>query len=468
MFLNPRDSFEIGQVSNHELHGLLKALEAGHGTDSATMTGGRSLIPQDIETTLVMALRQKEQDFKLMNILPRPKVNSTVHEYTRMNDVGVEKNVFVAEGGSTEENTGDYERVTKPIKYMQSFRKVTLQMRVATTLEDAEANEKMLGTLEILRGAEAANFHGNSSVVPVEYDGVIKQIKDGRYKNILDLRGQSINSVSGEDAFNKLAASIYEAGGYATHAFMPVIIAEEMQNLVRDRLRFNVNDRLGSLVVERYPTPFSDSIVIAGKEGGPDKMFRVKGRIVPQGGSERPNAPTIALQAQAKTGGTGFDSSTAGTYYYQVFAVSEKGISNGASASVAVAAGQEVKITITPAASNPGTGFIVCRSKKGAADASDCREMFRVPREASGNTIALDQNDDLPGTGEIVMLSIDSVQPSIQWDQFLPLMRFDLYPTNSPVIPFLVILFGALDVKVPWYHGLIKNVGYRGLDWFAS
>jgi hypothetical protein len=49
------------------------------------------------------------------------------------------------------------------------------------------------------------------------------------------------------------------------------------------------------------------------------------------------------------------------------------------------------------------------------------------------------------------MVSDDPVEKTLQWDQFLPLMKFDLYPTKAAVIPFLILLFGTPDVKVPWF-----------------
>ena len=463
-FLDPSANVEFGTVSQGE---LVKALEAGYGTDSAAMTGGRSLIPQDIQNTLQNALKFGRNDFKVMNLVRKNPVYSTIHEYTRQTDVGDEIDNFVAEGGESQENTSQLERITKAMKYLQTYRKITLQMRVAKTIEDAEALEKTSGTLEVLRSAEKANFHGDSSVNPVQFDGIIKQIKDGSTANIVDLRGKLISSTEGEESFNEIARKIYEGGGYATHAFMPPVLAQDVQNLVKDRLRLNTGDNRAAAVVEKYPTPFSDEILIAGS-AGPDKFFRVKTSVVASGdSSKRPDAPTIALAAQAKTGGTGFLVATAGTYYYTVHAVNQYGVSPASAAgSVAVADGQQVQITITPAAGNATTGFIICRSKVDAADGTDTREMIKVSKASTPTTIHLDQNDDLPGTGELIVLSYNEMDPSIQWDQFLPLMKFDLYPTNAAIIPFLIILFGAMDVKVPWRHGLVKNVSFTGLDWF--
>ncbi len=468
MFLDPNQPLEMGMIQQGD---LFKALTAGYGTDSAAYTGGRSLIPEDIEMSLINALTFNKQDFKLMNLIKREPVQSTVHEYTRETAVGAEQPIFVEEGGESEENTTELERVTKPVKYMQSFRKVTLQMRQARTLEDAESLEKTSGTLEILKGAEAHCFIGNGAVVPVQFVSIQNQILSvaAAKQNITDLRGKTMTTAEGETAFNELVRMIFENGGWATHSFMPPIISQDVQTLVKDRLRFNPEDRRGAMVVEAWPTAHSGEIVIAGQSAGPDKFFRVKGAITSVGGANKPNPPdSVTVTLQDKTGGTGFTAETQGDYFYAVYAISKDGISTATTPAGAAApiAGKEVIVTITPAASNPGTGYIICRSKKDAADGTDVREMIRVPDSGEVTTVFLDRDDWLPGTGEMVLVSQTGMQATVQFDQFLPLMKFPLYPTKSAIIPFLVLLFGSLDVKVPWYHGFIKNIGYTGMNWF--
>lgn len=462
-FLEPTNASEymFGSVTEGELQ---KALSAGYATDSAAMTGGRSLIPQDIEMSMVNALAAKQEDFKLMNLLAKPKVGSTVHEYTRRDDAGEFMNIFTAEGGEAGDSSQTLERVTRPMKYMQTYREVTLQMQVAKTIEDAMASEKLAGTLTVLKGCEYGLFQADSSVVPVQFDSVLKQVKvNPARRNLVDLRGAKMSDIAGEDSITEIARQVFENGGSLSHAFMPSMIAQDFQKLARDRLRFNVNDGRGGQVILEYPTTFSGDIKIAGKDAGPDKMFHVKGAVAASGdATKRPAAPTFALAAQALTAGQGrgFGTLDAGTYYYQVFAINEYGVSPGAvAAALAVAAGQEAKITITPGATR-GTGYVIARSKKGATDGTDCREMVRIADSGAATTVVLDQNEDLPGTGEILYLSHDAMEPSAQFDQFLPLMKFDLFPTRAAVTPFLIVLFGTPDIKVPWYHGVVKNVGY--------
>ena len=103
-------TLEYGQVIGDE---LMKALQIGYGTDSATMTGGRALVPQDIDSTVLNALAVRKNDFKLMNRLKVRKAGSSVVEYTRRDEVGDHSLVFGAEGADARASTQTLERVTK-------------------------------------------------------------------------------------------------------------------------------------------------------------------------------------------------------------------------------------------------------------------------------------------------------------------------------------------------------------------
>jgi hypothetical protein len=460
------DEYGFGAIAGGDLQ---KALAAGAGTDSANMQGGRALIPQDIESTLVSALFFKRQDFKLMNKMKTQKATSTVHEYTRRNEVGDESGVFVPEGGQSRETNQNLERVTRVMKFLQTYRELTLQMQVADTLENAEASEKEAGTLTVLKGAEWGSFHGDGDVVPTQFDSVVKQVlSNNSRRNIVDLRGSTMTSSGAEDALSEIARMVYENGGYLSDAFMPPVISQDLQTMARDRFRLNDGDRRGGTVIQSYPTAFSNEIAIAGETAGADKFFRVKMRPITTVGVEgTPGAPTFALAAVANTGSPGFLAATDGTYRYTVFPINDKGIGPAATAAnLAVANGEMARVTITPNADGLATGYIVCRGKVGVTTGDDQREMVRVADSGAATTVVDDANESLPGTGQVLLISDDAIEKTIQWDQFLPLMKFDLYPARTAVIPFLIVLFGTPDVKVPWFHGVIDNVGYTGLDWF--
>jgi len=92
--------------------------------------------------------------------------------------------------------------------------------------------------------------------------------------------------------------------------------------------------------------------------------------------------------------------------------------------------------------------------------------MFTVALANLTGSNIIDENSYLPGTSSVYILNLNPVYNAIEWVQFLPMMKFDLYPTNAAVYPFLMLLFGALALKKPNQHIRIKNVSPSTLGWF--
>ena len=441
---------------------LVKALSAGYGTDSATFTGGRALIPEDCETTMVNAMREQREDCKIMNTFKKVPVKSTVHEYNRRTGSGDIDFGTTEEGGISQEDGQTIERVTRSVKYIQQYREVTEQMNVVDAFENAFESEKLAGTINILKIAERLCIHGDASVVPTEFDGMIKQIKDTpvNRRNIVDFRGQSIQT-KGESFIAEIVRGIYDAGGEANKIFFPTVLSEDIQELCRDRIRFGTNDHTMTPVFDSYPTPLGT--VKFGEDAGHDKMFRVRGPIASKGDPiQKPNAPTTVTVAASAKPGSKFFSGDAGNYLYTVHAISKYGISEGKSpaAAIAVSAGQGVTITITPDSTNPGTGFIICRSSKGG---TQVMEMVRIGRDKqSPTTVYVDLNDDLPGTTDMIFITEKKLQTIAEFYQLQPLRLYRMNPVNRLVTPFILALWGVLDLKNPEWCGLTKNIAYKG------
>jgi hypothetical protein len=448
---------ESASMSEQE---LAKALSAGYGTDASQFMGGRALEVQDIEATMINAMREQREDCKLMNLVKKHPVHSTVHEYNRRTDVGEHENLTADEGGGSEDNDQTIKRVTRNIKYLQDRRAVTDQMELVDGYENALESEKITGTLNVLKGAEFLNFHGDSKVVPTQYDGLIAQILNDPIANVKDLRGKSITSY-GEKALNEMTRMIYERGGDANLLFFPPVLAEQIQDLVRDRLRFGTDDKRATLVVDQYPTPYGSTLHF-GAEAGSDKLFKVKGPVFPNGKvDKRPNPPTSVAAAAANNTDSRFLAGDAGDYDYAVHAVSKYGVSSGTkiSAAIAVAAGKAVSLTITPDDDKPGTGFIITRSSK---DGTVLMEVCRIANSGSATTVFVDLNADLPGTASMIFLTEKKLQVIMEFYQLCPLRLRPLFESNRAEKPFFVQLFGALDLKVPEWCGIVKNIAYDG------
>jgi hypothetical protein len=253
---------------------------------------------------------------------------------------------------------------------------------------------------------------------------------------------------------------IYEAGGDANKLFFPPILGMDIQELARDRIRFGVNDRNMTPVFDSYPTPYGT--VQFGEDEGADKFYRVKGIISPNGSAQmRPNAPSVTAAA-ASAAGSRFLAADAGNYRYTLHAVNQYGISVGTplSAAIAVAAGNGVTLTITPDADKPGTGFIICRSKAGG---TEVMELTRIGRDTQNpTTVFVDLNEELPGTASMLFLTEKKLQTVVEFYQLMGLRMRPLWENNRAEKPFFIQLFGVIDVKVPEWCGLVKNIAYKG------
>lgn len=459
LFLNTDTGAESASVSEAE---LLKSLNAGYGTDAAQFPGGRAMVPEDCEILMMNAMREQQEDCKMMNTIKKRPVKSTVHEYNRRLDAGDYENATAEEGGGSVDTDQQIERVTRQIKFLQVRRAVTDQMEVVDGFESAFESEKLAGTLTVLKAAERLCFHGDSEVVPTEFDGIPKQIlRQSVNKRIVnDARGNNIQSL-GDEFFSKMALTIYDAGGDCNKLFFPPVLGMDIQELCKDRIRFGANDTRMTPVFDSYPTPFGT--IKFGETEGPDKFFRVKGVISPNGNVQtRPAAPaSVGLSAGTQSGSL-FAAADAGNYVYTVHAVNKYGISVGTSApaAIGVSSGQGVTITITPDANNPGTGFIICRSKAGGTVAY---EMVRIARDTqNATTVYIDKNEDLPGTAQALFLTEKKLQPVVEFYQLMGLRMRPLWENNRAEKPFFMQLYGAIDLKVPEWCGITKNIGYSG------
>jgi len=451
------------------LEGLSKALSAGSGTQTADFTGGRALIPESLDTTLVSVL-WKQDEARLFKALKKIPVKSPVHQWTRRTGVGNEDGAWVAEGGDSVEKDTDIERAFSTMKYLQTLRKVTLQATISNMIEDAMTVEKMSGTLWIIQQIEKALFHGNSDMVTEEPDGIRKVLEDNistDSENVIDLRGKDATSVEYENAMVQAARVIRQKFGLATDLFTSLKVMEDVQRLLRDRMRFPAGagggqETLPNFVFDKYPTTFGtlmlqpDLFILEGEAPRTSVVTGV------------PSQQTISCAA-ANHASSEFLAADAGTYYYQVAAVNKFGQSLiSAEASVAVSAGDRVTISVTEGATD-GTCFFVFRCKKDAGASATklfCKKVARVAGVGGDDPDLYDTNSDLPGTSQAYLLGMNTMYNAIEWHQFLPLMKFDLYPVSAAVYPFLMLLFGALGLKKPEHHVMIKNISPSDLRWF--
>lgn len=459
------DNVSSGEMSAGEVNELQKALAAGYGTDSSQFTGGRALIPENLESEVVNVVAQLKEDCKVMNSVKKTPVRSTVHEVNLRTGHGDYRHLSVAEGGASIDTDQSLERKTFAMKYLQTRRSVTKQMEAAETFEGALASEKLAGVETITKGAEYQCFHGDSSIVPTEFDGFLASIKKANAadQNIINLKGSTLGNY-GEKIFDEIAAMVRGKGGFLDKALFPTVLAKDIKEIFADKQRYLMNNPIPNLsfkTIPDYGTAIGANIALSGEEAGDDMFFEVKGEVVAEGdATRRPAAPT-SVTASASGSGSSFTANDAGDYMYTVHAVNQYGISAGTSiaAAVTVAAGNKVALTITPGSGVAATGFIICRSKK---DDTKVMEMDKVANSGNTTTVYEDTNDELPGTASMIFLPKKRFQPVYTFGQLLPACTFPLAPTNTAETPFLVMLYGGLEVRAPKHCGLVKNISYNG------
>jgi hypothetical protein len=446
-----------------QIEGLQKALSAGYETNAAVMVNGRAMIPENLESTMMNVVAALKEDCKILNSVKKVPVRSTVHELNRRTGFGNYKFATVPEGGASLNTDQAIERVIFPQKYIQTRRSVTRQMEVADTFEDAYTSEKLSGTEVACQAAEYQIFHGNSAVIPTEFDGFLASIKKSPKPNIVDARGNTIGHF-GEGLFDDMARMVWDRGGDLNKALFPSVLAKDVKDLFTDRLRMMVSDNRATFErLPDYPTAIGSNIRFSGEAAGPDKFYQVKGRVTADGdANERPRTPSnVTAVAVASQPGSKFSAGDAGDYIYEVHSVNRAGISaaKAIASDVTVAAGSGVTITITPDTSIPPTGFIICRSSK---DGTDPMEMVQIPANPSGNTVYTDLNFDLPGTASMIFLTEARITPVFTFGQLLPLNTYPLYPTVSAETPFLILLYASLEVRAPEFCGIVENLAYSG------
>lgn len=440
---------------------LAKALEAGSGVDAGLpFSGGRALIPESLEQTLVNILHTQDEAV-LFQALKKVPVKGPVHQWDERTEVGADDGAWVPEGGDSEEADQTIKRVYITMKYLQTLRKVTLQMSISNSIEDATALEQNAGTLWLIRNIERKLFYGDSALVTEQPDGLKKLIPA---TNIIDVRGADASSADYEDKMNEACRIIRENYGKASLMLTSTMVMEDVQKLLRDRIRFEAGETVGSAVFSKYPTPFGspklkEDIFI--QEGGAPAASALT--------TKRPTVVTVDSVARAGSGAevSQWGANDAGDYYYTVVGVNRYGDAVAAveTQCTSIVADDKVTITVTEGAI-PCTAYKVYRSKKDAAAASTLRYLGTYARVTGSSEALLDLNANLPGCSDNFVLTMDALYDAISWAQFLPMMKFNLYPTNAAVYPFLMLLFGALALKKPVQHVRIKNIAPSTLGWF--
>jgi hypothetical protein len=132
-----------------------------------------------------------------------------------------------------------------------------------------------------------------------------------------------------------------------------------------------------------------------------------------------------------------------------------------------ITSGNGVTVTITRPAANDATGYRVFRSSllptfatQVSGTPSNYRFIGYLRDSGSATTTFTDLNGGgstfVPGTSSVFLLDLDPVDFAIDYRVLLPLVRVELF-ANNLFMPWAVASIGSLRLRVPKFHGVIKN-----------
>lgn len=466
-----------GEMGMNQVVELQKALTMGNNvTDVAALSGGGALRIQSLDRTMMSTIQENE-DFALFNELVKSDATATVDEWTEQSGIGGFLGGSTnAETGAIAAATGAYARRTGSVKYLMTRREVSFVATLGNNIVEAESVEQQNGALQLLTDAEYLCFNGDDDVVPTEFPGIYSQIKAGidagqvSPDNIIDLGGNPMTDITAISTASKIIRT-YGNFGKATHLFLSPSCQTDLDLGLQPAYRVPLTNVPGGGIEQGAPvvgirTSFGDvktkaDVFIPDEQM--QKPFEVEWAALAAANTFTP--ATLAGVA-ASDPASRFVAKQAGNYYYLVTGVNAKGQSVGkVTAQVAVTAGDKVTLTIGASATGEETGYVVYRSRQnGTNDKSDFRQMTRIAK-AGATTTYVDLNREVPGTCKAFVLNMKSGSNAINWRQLLPMMRFNLFPTNSAVVPWAQLLFGYLRIAKRRQHAVITNILPNNTDW---
>ena len=464
-----------GAMAGGDVEALQKALTAGYGTDMTQLAGGAALRVQSLDPVMQTTIQENDQ-FKLFNRLMKSKPGGTVDEWTEQNSVGG----FL--GGSTNsevgvinQSTGNYQRMVGMVKFLMTRRQVSLVVTLQKAIADAEAVEYSNGALQLLTDAEYLLFEGDDSVVPTEFSGIRAQLLAGvatgavDTSNIIDLQGKPLLSM---EPINAASAQTRRYGnfGTSTDIYFNQDVQQDFDNNLDPAFRVSLNQMGGAEGGLRLGAPVTGIRTSGGTVATNEDIFIRSGDMKRTFDVQYPTyaaaqigiAPSAVTTDNASTTSTlsQFTQPRAGTYVYGVAGTNLLGGSPTVmTGQIAVGQGKQTVLTINRSAGGQETGYIIYRGSQNgpAGDVTDLREICRIPVGGLVTTFT-DANMLIPGTTEAYVLNLKAGATAITWRQLLPMLKWQLYPTDAPIIPWAQMLFGFLRISKRKHHVVIRNI----------
>ncbi len=445
---------------------LTKALEAGnYDAAPGTLTQGSALQIEDLSPVMNNLFHEKEE-LKLQKILGVESCKATTVQFNRKLSYGVYGASAQIEGNIGVEQTSDVVRITQPMAFYSSTRRVTVASTFVATVDGKKSDDREAEDAADLIAADVEFdcFKGldefsNGGV----FDGSPQTV--GALPNIhgvfLQIR-QSDGQVNARDAmfaeYGNDESVVLSAGGAA--------ITQDIVESIA--LRSSLNHGVGKrLLVD--PVALSDynrisfgkeRIVLAGapqtgtgsnlekqwvSNGGTvtlESSIFLRGKQIKRKSLDRGPGTPVTLTNAVLAAGTSLD---AGTYIYRVTAGNEIGESAySVTTSATVVDGDKVTLTIGHPVAGTGTRFFNVYRSAPDGSAESSKYIGRVLKSDIGATTAfVDLNNKAPGSVTCVLIQEDTMK-------------------MKELAPYSRIKLGVSDLSMPEGHfRFVTNVMYQ-------
>lgn len=454
-----------GSMDQQQMQDLRKSLTAGSAIVAPAFVPGEgfALRMESLEKTLKVTTYRMD-DLKLWPAVTKLPAWNTIEQFNRLESYGSGNSAYIGEGELPEGDDSIYSRQYMQIKFMGTTRAVTHVMTLMRTpIGNIIAQETVNGTAWLLRQVERGLFNGDSSLIPVQFDGLRRQIMSGAPNpalNVIDMRGQPLT----EDAINDAGLIIKAEPNYGkgTDLHLPDGAYSDLAK------QFYPNVR-----IPLAPSGWKDGMVGVNVQGfysqfGPVRFhpntFLQFGPVCPVSGlgnvAKRPTPPIeIAIPTRVPLvpgNGSLWAAGDVGNYIYRVCAINRYGRSAPLvmTGPVAVlAAGDTVTMSIGDGAT-PGTAYEIYRTDAGAGTLT-ARLMTTIARTGAV-TAFVDTNANLPGTCQAYF-----IQQNLEFfavKQLAPFMKIPL-ATVDLSIRWVQALYMSLAVYTPGRGTVFINVG---------
>jgi len=455
---------------SEQLADLMKGLEAGsYNAAPGSLVQGSALQKENLSPVMELVTFE-DKHLILQQMIQKESVPNTLMQFSRQLDYGTFGGSAQYEGGIGEEDTSSFVRVTVPMCYYSTTRRVSVAANVVQTMtgqkmEDMSSKD---AAMKLAADIEIDLFSGNSyfsnggvfdgnplaaADLP-NMRGVDAQIRESdMIANTQDLMfaeygsNQSVviavNGILNQTAIEQAAVRSSMNHGNASDLLLDPLSLSRYNTIAfaKERIVLAGSAQTSSGADLRNQWTSAGGVTLKPSRFLAAKTAPARARI----GS--PAAPAVAIAAAADAASV----LSAGTYAYYVTAVSERGESvKSANLSQAIVAGERAEITITSVAG--AKYYNVYRSVAGGI-ASSAKFIGRIKATGAANVVFFDLGNWNPGSITAFLMQADTFKIG----ELAPFTAMDLAVSNLSM-PKAFYQFLCVAAKQPRKDVLLTNV----------